>query len=195
MAKKDTKLNTTPWLKNLYYILLAITCAVIVHILTILWLEFFHVNKTYNNLIKNYPSDKFTRLNQTDNWIKNKSNDFDYYICPFNIRHKTLQITSKSNNVKFWDLAIYNQHVDLVYSLNNKLLPNKTLNLIIGKQMQISLVNKYFQASQGDSIKDAIMVAKNLERGFAILKIRNTDFAAQYNNSDFIENTSCKPLY
>lgn len=178
-------------LKNLYYISLSIICAIIAHIIIILYLAFFSSNDTSAVLSKKYELYKFSELQNNEKNLKQRNSFFKYYICPFNIRHKALIVNIKNTGANFWALALYNHKANLIYSLNSELINHKDLNLIVGSQMEMSLLKKYYN---NHDLELSTIVPRPIEKGIAILKIYTSNNNELKQAQTLIQHASCKAL-
>lgn len=178
-------------IKKLYFCTLIIISIIIAHILTIIYLAYFSSNKTYIHLTNKYELHKFSEIQNNEENLKNKNSAFQYYICPFNIRHKTLYVSIKNNGIDFWNLAFYNSKGHLVYSLNNQLIHHKNLNLILGEPMELALLKKYYN---NQDLASYTIIPRNIEKGISVLKIYANSLNEKKQAQDLAQNASCKAL-
>lgn len=178
-------------IKNLYYFSLIFICFIISHIIVIIYLAFFSSHHLYLELNQKYELYKFSELPSNEKTLRGRNNLFKYYICPFNIRHKALAVNLKNTGIGFWALAFYNHKGTLIYSVNNQLIHNKDLNLIIGSQMELSLLKKYYNNAD---LNAATIVPRDIVNGMAILKIYAVSKNEHIQAKTLVSNASCKAL-
>jgi len=178
-------------IKKLYFCALMFICIIIAHILTIIYLAYLSPNKTYQHLSNKYKLHRFSEIQNNEKSLKGQNSFFHYYICPFNVRHKTLCVTVKNNGAYFWALAFYNSKGNLVYSLNNHLMHHKDLNLIMGEPMELALLKKYYNK---EDLASYIIVPRNIEKGITILKIYANSMNEMKQAQALAQNARCAPL-
>lgn len=185
-------MNKSPLPHYLYNFLIILIAAVISHICAVFFFQFIVSNPAYNKITHSYVMSHFSEIASQDTTLQPRDPFFKYYVCPFNIRNKSIHIFSKSTSPNFWSLAFYNQKGALVYSSNSELIPHKPLDIILSTPLQLSLLHKYYTEQHIYNATSTLMVARDIEKGIAVLKIYDRAPSELQNVQPFINSTACE---
>ncbi|GAA5093648.1 hypothetical protein [Bartonella acomydis] len=169
--------------------LLAIIGVIIVHICVLFLIPTWAQNNIWTSLKKSGTPYQFVDFTP-DNPIQQSADPlFLLKVCRFNLENGPVHLTA-SKTTQFWSLAAYTQTGIIFYSLNDRTAPDAVLDLIIGKPIQIIELKQ----SNSQNNRNAILVAKNLQKGFALLRIFAPSDLAKKKSEAFFSSASCHIL-
>ncbi|WP_455477327.1 DUF1254 domain-containing protein [Bartonella sp. B41] len=175
--------------KFIYTALLAIIGAVIVHICILLFIPYSTQDNIWKHLNKSEDFYKFVDLDP-DNSIRQSADPFFLLkVCRFNLANGPVYFESLKTT-QFWSLSTYTRNGIIFYSLNDRTTPNSTLDLIVGKPIQIIELKK----SKSKNNTNSVLVAKNLNEGFAILRIFASSPLEKKEAESFLSSATCSIL-
>ncbi|EJF81972.1 DUF1254 domain-containing protein [Bartonella doshiae] len=172
--------------KFIYAGLLACIGAIIIHICVLFLTPYYAKNTLWTRLKKSGESYQFSDLDPNNPLQQSADPLFLLKVCRFNLENGPVHLKS-SNTTQFWSLAAYTHDGIIFYSLNDRTAPNATLDLIIGKPIQIIELKQ----SKTKRNNNAILVAKNLNEGFAILRIFAPSSLAKKEGEVFLSSATC----
>ncbi|EJF87608.1 hypothetical protein ME1_01210 [Bartonella vinsonii subsp. arupensis OK-94-513] len=167
--------------------LLAGIGAIIVHICVLFLTPYWAQNNIWTELKKSGPPYQFVDLG-AHNPIQRASDPFFILkVCRFDLENGPVHLKALKTT-QFWSLTAYTYDGSIFYSLNDRTAPHATLDLIIGKPIQI------IELKQSKSInnRNSVLVAKNLNKGFALLRIFAPSLLEKKKSEDFFSSASCR---
>ncbi|WP_039760321.1 DUF1254 domain-containing protein [Bartonella queenslandensis] len=170
--------------------LLAIIGAIIVHICVLFLIPTWAQNNIWTTLKKSGAPYQFVDLTP-DNPIQQSADPlFLLKVCRFNLENGPVHLKALKTR-QFWSLAAYTHNGIIFYSLNDRTVPDATLDLIIGKPIQIIELKKSTPKKNANSV----LVAKNLNEGFVILRVFAPSSLAKKESEAFLSSATCRIFY
>lgn len=166
--------------------LLASIGAIIVHICVLFLTPYWAQNNIWKALKKSGAPYQFVDLDPNNPIQQSTDPFFLLKVCRFNLENGPVHLKALKTK-QFWSLATYTHDGIIFYSLNDRTAPDATLDLIIGKPIQIIELKK----SKPKRNTNSILVAQNLNEGFAILRILTPSFLARKESETFFSSASC----
>ncbi|EJF78299.1 DUF1254 domain-containing protein [Bartonella birtlesii] len=176
-------------IRFIHTVLLIIIGALIVHICVLFLIPYWMQNKIWEELKKTGNPYQFVELNMRNPLQQTTDPLFLLKVCRFDLENGPVHLKA-SKTIQFWSLAAYTQTGTIFYSLNDRTAPDATLDLIIGKPIQIIELKKSKPQNNGN----AILVAKNLDKGFALLRIFAPSVLAKKKSEAFFSSATCHIL-
>ncbi|WP_455481076.1 DUF1254 domain-containing protein [Bartonella sp. B12(2025)] len=160
--------------------------AIIVHICVLFLTPYWTQNNIWIGLKKSGPPYQFVDLN-ADNPIQQSTDPFFLLkVCRFNLENGPVHLKALKTT-QLWSLAAYTHDGIIFYSLNDRTAPDATLDLIIGKPIQIIELKQ----SKPKNNANSVLVAQNLNKGFAILRIFAPSLLAKKESETFFSSATC----
>ncbi|WP_336278982.1 DUF1254 domain-containing protein [Bartonella sp. CB175] len=172
--------------KFIYAILLTSIGTLIVHICVLFLIPYWTQNDIWIPLKKSGVPYQFFDLNPNNPIQQSADPLFLLKVCRFDLKDGPVHLKT-FKTTQFWSLAAYTRNGIIFYSLNDRTAPHSKLNLIIGKPVQIIELKKLKPKNNSDSI----LVAKNLNEGFAILRVFTPSLLAKKESESFLESATC----
>lgn len=169
--------------------LLAIIGALIVHICVLFLIPYWAENNLWTELKKSGDPYQFVDLDAHNPLQKTADPFFLLKVCRFDLENGPVHLKALKTT-QFWSLAAYTQDGIIFYSLNDRTAPNATLDLIIGKPIHIIELK---QSKPKNNI-NAILVAKNLNKGFIVLRVFAPSSLAKKESEAFFSSATCHML-
>ncbi|EJF86578.1 DUF1254 domain-containing protein [Bartonella rattimassiliensis] len=177
-------------IKFIHTALLTIIGAIIVHICILFLTPHWTQNNIWTTLKKSGPLYQFVDFTP-DNPIQQFADPlFLLKVCRFNLENGPVHLKALKTR-QFWSLAAYTHNGIIFYSLNDQTAPDATLDLIIGKPIQIIELKK----SKPKKNANSVLVAKNLNEGFVILRIFVSSSLAKKESEAFLSSAICRIFY
>ncbi|WP_142416414.1 DUF1254 domain-containing protein [Bartonella massiliensis] len=174
----------------IHTILLAFIGAVIVHICVLFLIPSWAQNNIWTSLKKSGVPYQFVDFTP-DNPIQEFSDPLLLLkVCRFNLENGPVHLKALKTRL-FWSLAVYTHNGIIFYSLNDRTAPDATLDLIIGKPIQIIELKK----SNPKKNTNSVLVAKKLNEGFVILRIFAPSSLAKKESKAFLSSATCRIFY
>ncbi|WP_332065925.1 DUF1254 domain-containing protein [Bartonella sp. CB189] len=172
--------------KFIHAVFLTITGTVIVHICLLFSIPYLEENNIWTHLKKSAAPYQFVSLNRNNPIYQFADPLFLLKVCRFNLKDGPVHLKT-FKTTQFWSLAAYTRDGIIFYSLNDRTSPNSELNLIIGKPIQMIELKK----SKLKNNIGPVLVAKNLNEGFAILRIFAPSSLAKKESEIFFSTATC----
>ncbi|WP_208435167.1 DUF1254 domain-containing protein [Bartonella phoceensis] len=169
--------------------LLAIIGATIVHICVLFLIPYWVQNNIWTELKKSGAPYQFVDLDANNPIQQTTDPLFLLKVCRFDLENGPVHLKALKTT-QFWSLAAYTHDGIIFYSLNDRTAPDATLDLIIGKPIQIIELK---QAKPKNNV-NSVLVAKNLNKGFALLRIFAPSFLAKKESEAFFSSATCRIL-
>ncbi|WP_208441468.1 DUF1254 domain-containing protein [Bartonella raoultii] len=169
--------------------LLAIIGALIVHICVLFLIPYWTQESIWEELKKTGNPYQFVDLSANNSIQQTTDPFFLLKVCRFNLKNGPVHFKA-SKTTQFWSLAAYTQEGIIFYSLNDRTTPNATLDLIIGKPIHIIELKQ----SKPKNNVNSVLVAKNLHKGFALLRIFAPSSLAKKESEAFFSSATCHML-
>ncbi|ATP12076.1 hypothetical protein BHOIPH791_02370 [Bartonella henselae] len=176
-------------IKFFHAALLAIIGAIIVHICVLFLIPYWAKNNIWTELKKSGASYQFVDLDAHNSFQQTSDPFFRLKVCRFDLENGPVHLKALKTN-QFWSLAAYTQNGIIFYSLNNRTAPDATLDLIIGKPIQIIELKQ----SKPKNNANSVLIAKNLKKGFVILRIFSPSLLAKKESEAFFSSATCRIL-
>ncbi|WP_375678987.1 MULTISPECIES: hypothetical protein [unclassified Bartonella] len=174
----------------IYTALLAIIGAIIVHICVLFLIPYWAQDNIWTALKKSGAPYQFVAFTP-DNPIQQSADPlFLLKVCRFNLENGPVHLKALKTR-QFWSLAAYTHNGIIFYSLNDRTAPDATLDLIIGKPIQIIELKK----SKPKKNTNSVLVAKNLNEGFVILRTFVPSSLAKKESEAFLSSATCRIFY
>ncbi|EJF75267.1 hypothetical protein HWV54_05795 [Bartonella alsatica] len=173
----------------IYIALLAIIGAIITHICVLFLIPYWAQNNIWIELKKSGSSYQFVDLEASNPIQQSTDPLFVLKVCRFDLENGPVHLKALKTT-QFWSLAAYTYDGIIFYSLNDHTAPNATLDLIIGKPIHIIELKQ----SKPQNNINSVLVAKNLNKGFAILRIFTPSLLAQKESEAFFSSATCRML-
>ncbi|MCZ2158128.1 hypothetical protein NPX99_02345 [Bartonella sp. 220] len=174
-------------IRFIYIGLLTIISAVIIHICVLFLIPYWAQNNIWTELKKSGSPYQFVDLNAQNPIQQSTDPFFLLKACRFNLENGPVHLKALKTT-QFWSLAAYTYDGIIFYSLNDRTAPDATLDLIIGKPIQIIELKQ----SQTKNNRNSVLVAKNLNKGFALLRIFAPSLLARKESKDFFSSATCR---
>ncbi|WP_455478575.1 DUF1254 domain-containing protein [Bartonella sp. B10] len=171
----------------IYIALLAIIGAIIVHICVLFLIPYYVQNNIWIQLKKSGDFYQFVDLSPSNHIQKTHDPFFLLKVCRFNLENGPVHLMT-SKTTQFWSLSTYTREGIIFYSLNDRTAPNATLDIIIGKPIQIIELKK----SKSKNDNNSVLVAKNFNEGFAILRVFAPSLLAKKESEAFLSSATCR---
>ncbi|EJF81552.1 Uncharacterised protein [Candidatus Bartonella washoeensis] len=170
--------------------LLAIIGAIIVHICVLLLIPYWAQNNIWTQLQKSGDPYQFVDLDAHNPIQKSTDPLFPLKVCRFNLENGPVHLKA-AKTTQFWSLAAYTHDGIIFYNLNDRTAPDATLDLIIGKPIQIIELKQ----SKSKRNTNSVLVAQNLNEGFALLRIFAPSLLAEKESEAFFSSASCRTFH
>ncbi|WP_406604430.1 hypothetical protein [Bartonella gliris] len=167
--------------------LLAIIGAIIVHICVLFLIPYWTQNNIWTQLKKSGNPYQFVDLDHSSPIHQTADPFFLLKVCRFNLENGPVHLKTLKTT-QFWSLAAYTHDGSIIYSLNDRTAPDATLDLIIGKPIQIIELKQ----SKSQRNANSVLVAKNLDKGFAVLRIFTPSLLAKKESEAFFSSVTCR---
>ncbi|WP_413154498.1 hypothetical protein [Bartonella sp. cb54] len=161
--------------------------AIIVHICILFLIPYYAQNNIWIRLTKSADPYQFSDIDISNPIYQSADPFFILKVCRFNLDNGPVHLKALKTT-QFWLLSIYTQGGIIFYSLNDRTAPHATLDLIIGKPIQIIELKK----SKPKNNTNAVLVAKNLNQGFAILRTFAPSSLAKKESETFLSSATCR---
>ncbi|WP_455482291.1 DUF1254 domain-containing protein [Bartonella sp. B35(2025)] len=167
--------------------LLAGIGAIIVHICVLFLIPYYAQNNIWIRLKKSGDPYQFINLDSSNPIQQSTDPFFLLKVCRFNLENGPVHLKTLKTT-QFWSLSTYTREGIIFYSLNDRTAPNAILDLIIGKPIQI------IELKQSKSKNDinSVLIAKNLNEGFAVLRIFASSSLAKKESESFFSSATCR---
>jgi len=152
--------------KLFYYLFLAFLGAVIVHICVLFLIPLYADHPLIKRFENKEASWQFVTLEADHPIIKRLDPSFRLRVCHFDLDEEAVRIIAEGD-IPFWSLSLYNHQADNLYSLNNRVMPGESLDLVIGTPIQIM---DYKNDNALDAREDSILTQHNIDKGFVVLR-------------------------
>ncbi|ETS18214.1 hypothetical protein Q648_00751 [Bartonella quintana JK 12] len=167
--------------------LLAIIGALIVHICVLFLIPYWEQNNIWIRLKKSGAPYQFVDL-EPNNPIQQSADPlFLLKACRFDLENGPVHLKALKTT-QFWSLSAYTRDGIIFYSLNDRTAPHATLDLIIGKPIEIIELKQ----SKSKNNFSSVLVSKNLNEGFAILRIFAPSLLAKKESEAFLSSATCQ---
>ncbi|WP_019223710.1 DUF1254 domain-containing protein [Bartonella rattaustraliani] len=166
--------------------LLASIGAIIVHICVLFFIPYWAQNNIWKALEKSGIPYKFVDLDPHNPIQQSTDPFFLLKVCRFNLENGPVHLKA-AKTTQFWSLATYTHDGIIFYSLNDRTAPEATLDLIIGKPIQIIELKQ----SKPKKSANSVFVAQNLNEGFALLRVFAPSLLARQESETFFSSASC----
>ncbi|WP_019219742.1 DUF1254 domain-containing protein [Bartonella florencae] len=176
-------------IRFIHALLLAIIGALIVHIAVLFLIPYWTQDNIWEELKKTGNPYQFVNLDARNPLQQTTDPFFLLKVCRFDLENGPVHLKA-SKTTQFWSLAAYTQAGIIFYSLNDRTAPDAALDLIIGKPIQIIELKQSKSQNNGD----AVLVAKNLQKGFALLRIFAPSDLAKKESEAFFASATCHML-
>ncbi|GAA4660161.1 hypothetical protein [Bartonella pachyuromydis] len=169
--------------------LLAIIGALIVHICVLFLIPYWAQNNIWTELKKSGAPYQFVSLDAQNSLQRTTDPFFLLKVCRFDLANGPVHLKALKTT-QFWSLAAYTQEGIIFYSLNDRTAPDATLDLIIGKPIHIIELKQ----SKPQNNINSVLVAKQLNKGFALLRIFAPSLLAKKESEAFFSSSTCHML-
>ncbi|MBB5073548.1 putative membrane protein [Bartonella callosciuri] len=176
-------------IRFIYAALLAIIGAIIVHICVLFLIPYWTQNNIWTGLKKSGAPYQFFDLDVNNSIQQTTDPLFLLKVCRFDLENGPVHLKALKTT-QFWSLAAYTYDGIIFYTLNDHTAPDATLDLIIGKPVQIIELKQ----SKPKNKVNSVLVAKNLNKGFALLRIFAPSFLAKKESEVFFSSATCRRL-
>ncbi|GAA5103593.1 hypothetical protein [Bartonella jaculi] len=167
--------------------LLASIGAIIVHICVLFLTPYWAKNNIWTELKKSRNPYQFVDLDAHNPIQKITDPLFLVKVCRFNLDNGPVHLKALKTS-QFWSLAAYTHDGIIFYNLNDRTAPDATLDLIIGKPIQIIELKK----SKSTRNTNSVLVAQNLNEGFALLRIFAPSLLTKKESEAFFSSATCR---
>ncbi|AGF75547.1 DUF1254 domain-containing protein [Bartonella vinsonii] len=167
--------------------LLAGIGAIIVHICVLFLMPYWTQNNIWTELKKSGPPYQFVDLDARNPIQQSIDPFFLLKVCRFDLENGPVHLKALQTT-QFWSLAAYTYDGSIFYSLNDRTTPHATLDLIIGKPIQIIELKQ----SKTKNNRNSVLVAKNLNQGFALLRIFAPSLLEKKKSEEFFSSATCR---
>ncbi|MET3589389.1 putative membrane protein [Bartonella silvatica] len=176
-------------IRFIHVALLAIIGTIIVHICVLFLIPYWTQNNIWTELKKSGVPYQFVDLDAHNPIQQTTDPLFLLKVCRFDLENGPVHLRALKTT-QFWSLAAYTHDGIIFYNLNDRTAPHSTLNLIIGKPIQIIELKK----SKFKRNANSVLVAKNLDKGFALLRVFAPSYLAKKESEAFFLSASCRIL-
>ncbi|WP_336294060.1 DUF1254 domain-containing protein [Bartonella sp. CB169] len=160
--------------------------AIIVHICILFLTPYWTQDNIWIGLKKSGAPYQFVNLD-ANNYIQQSTDPFFLIkVCRFDLENGPVHLKALKTT-QFWSLAAYTYDGIIFYSLNDRTAPDATLDLIIGKPIQIIELKQ----SKTKNNANSVFVAKNLNKGFAILRVFAPSLLKKKESEAFFSSATC----
>lgn len=166
--------------------LLASIGAVIVHICVLFLIPYWIRDNIWIELKKSGAPYQFIDLDARNPIQQSADPLFLLKVCRFDLENGPVHLKA-FKTTQFWSLATYTYDGMIFYSLNDRTSPDATLDLIIGKPLQIIELKK--PKSQNNA--NSVFIAKNVNKGFAILRTFSPSTLTKKESEAFLSSATC----
>ncbi|WP_273759624.1 hypothetical protein [Bartonella sp. ML70XJBT.G] len=176
-------------IRFLHTAFLVIIGALIVHICILFLIPYWAENNIWTELQKSGDPYQFVDLDSHNPLQKTVDPFFLLKVCRFDLENGPVHLKALKTT-QFWSLAAYTQDGTIFYSLNDRTAPDATLDLIIGKLIHIIELKK----SKPKNNINSVLVAKKLNKGFALLRIFVPSLLTKKESEAFFSSATCHRL-
>ncbi|AGF74267.1 hypothetical protein BAnh1_03850 [Bartonella australis AUST/NH1] len=173
--------------KFIYAALLTSIGAVVVHICVLFLVPYYTQHNTWERLEKTGKYYQFVDLDPKDPIRRSADPLFLFKVCKFNLKNGPVHLTTPPIT-QFWSLSVYTYEGTIFYSINDQTAPNAVLNLIVGTPIQVMTLRQ----SKSKNETDPVLVAKKLNKGFAILRIFTPSLSTKKESEAFLSSATCR---
>ncbi|WP_208437564.1 DUF1254 domain-containing protein [Bartonella taylorii] len=166
--------------------LLAIIGAIIVHICVLFLIPYWAQNNIWTELEKSGAPYQFVDLDARNPIQQSADPLFLLKVCRFDLGNGPVHLKALKT-IQFWSLAAYTYDGMIFYSLNDRTSPDAKLDLIIGKPIQIIELKQSMPRNNVNSV----LVAKNLNKGFAVLRTFAPSALEKKGSEAFLSSATC----
>ncbi|MBX4336107.1 DUF1254 domain-containing protein [Bartonella raoultii] len=160
--------------------------ALIVHICFLFLLPYSAKNTIWSKIEKLGASYQFVDLTPENPIQQSIDPFFLLKACRFDLQNGPVHLKALKTT-QFWSLAAYTQNGVIFYSLNDRTAPHATLDLIIGKPIQIIELKQ----SNPKNNSNSVFVSQNLNKGFVLLRIFAPSPLAKTKSKAFFSSATC----
>ncbi|WP_455466525.1 DUF1254 domain-containing protein [Bartonella sp. B39] len=166
--------------------LLASIGAIIVHVCILFLTPYWAQNNIWKQLKKSGDPYQFVNLDAHNPIQQTTDPFFLLKVCRFNLENGPVHLKALKTT-QFWSLAAYTHEGIIFYNLNDRTAPDTTLDLIIGKPIQIIELKK----SKSTRNTNSVLIAQNLNEGFALLRVFAPSLLAKKESEAFFSSVTC----
>lgn len=172
----------------LHLLLLGLIGAAIVHIAILLLIPHYSDRNAWAELENLGEAYRFHQLSSGAKVLSNPDPLIQQAVCRFDLSDGPLKLATQKS-APFWSLSIYTPNGDNLYSINDNISNDRTLDLVVANPLGVA-------ALRTDSTFDeseALMVSLPIEKGAVILRVLVPDASWQSVAHGFFETASCAP--
>ncbi|EJF77653.1 hypothetical protein MCO_00791 [Bartonella sp. DB5-6] len=170
----------------IHAVLLASIGAVIVHICVLFLLPYWMRDNIWIGLKKSGAPYQFIDLDARNPIQQSADPLFLLKVCRFDLENGPVHLKALKT-IQFWSLAAYTYDGMIFYSLNDRTSPDATLDLIIGKPVQIIELKQPKSKNNANSV----LIAKNVNKGFVVLRSFAPTALAKKESEAFLSSATC----
>ncbi|WP_455475691.1 DUF1254 domain-containing protein [Bartonella sp. B17] len=161
--------------------------AIITHICILFFIPYYTQNNIWERFKKPENYYQFADVDVNDPIHQSADPLFLLNLCRFDLDNGPVHLKALKTT-QFWSLLVYTRNGIIFYSLNDQTAPNATLDLIIGKPRQIIELKK----SKPRNNTNSVLVAKDLNKGFAVLRIFSPSPIVKEESEAFLSSATCR---
>ncbi|WP_336276329.1 DUF1254 domain-containing protein [Bartonella sp. CB178] len=173
--------------KFIRIVLLISLGAIISHIFILFSIPYYAQSSIWEHLKKSANYHQFAYLDPSDPIYQSSDPLFIIKVCRFNLANGPVHLRAMETT-RLWSLSAYTSNGIIFYSVNDRTAPDATLNLVIGKPIQIIELKK----SKPKNSTNSVLVAKDLNEGFAILRAFSPSPITEKESEIFLSSATCR---
>ncbi len=165
----------------------------IVHISVILLVPALASQDAWSKLIKAGPMWQFVRVNSNaltrDSQLSAVDPLFQIAACRYSLESGSLSIRAYGD-LPFWSVAVFDRYGEIIYSFNNRTAINRDINLLVVSPLQML----FLRQNPPESIEQAIIVETDIDQGFILIRVLQSDPSWVPAVDNFLGEASCENL-
>lgn len=172
----------------LHLLLLGLIGAAIVHIAILLLIPHYSDENAWAELEGLGEAYQFHRLNSDTKVLSNPDPLIQQAVCRFDLSDGPLKLATQTSS-PFWSLSIYTPNGDNLYSINDNISNDRTLDLIVADPLGVAAL----RADGTFDESETLMVSLPMKKGAVILRVLVPDASWQSVADNFFETANCAP--